>query len=155
MCPYRPFEMRKKIVMNDLDVIRRIESKLEFPLRKISLEEIEKVAQWTTKAYAVDGNGKVTGLQLDGYAISPDAELNDLCHLTMLVLRNAHLEKAKILNTLDGLTSLGLSGTEVTDVSFLKELKGLTSLYLHRTKPSVLILTLNFQTFCKSQFVNF
>src|SRR3990167_1388475 len=116
----------KEIDMNDLDVIRRIESKLEVPLRKISLGEIEKIAQWPTKAYALDDNGNVIGLQLDGYTISLDAELADLCHLTMLTLGDAHLEKAEILKTMHGLTSLTLSGTQVTDVSFLKELKGLT-----------------------------
>ena len=120
--------------MNDLDVIRRIESKLEVPLRKISLGEIEKIAQWPTKAYALDDNGNVIGLQLDGYTISLDAELADLCHLTMLTLGDAHLEKAEILKTLHGLTSLTLSGTQVTDVSFLKELKGLTSLNLFGTQ---------------------
>ena len=68
----------KEIDMNDLDVIRRIESKLEVSLRKISLGEIKKVEPWPTKAYALDDNGNVVGLQLDGYAISLDAELADL-----------------------------------------------------------------------------
>ncbi len=99
-------------------------------MKKVSREEIKKAAKWPSKVYAVDGNGNVIGLQLDGYAVSLDAELADLSHLTRLVLRDAHLERPDVLKTLKGLTSLDLSKTQVTDLCFVELLPSLVQIYV-------------------------
>ncbi len=142
----------------DIDIIRRIEKKLEITLREMPPGELEKDPGQSKIGFTINQDGVVTGIRLDQIYLKPvlhemsrfkgvetfiisysqlsDEDtgfLRNLEGLRWLGLRGNHqVEDFSFLRDLKRLTSLDLSGNNLEDVSFLRKFKGLTSLSLSR-----------------------
>ncbi|MCK5058310.1 MAG: leucine-rich repeat domain-containing protein, partial [Candidatus Aminicenantes bacterium] len=115
----------------DIDIIRRIKKKLEVELGQLPLDKIFGQSNYT-KAYALDGSDRVTGLALEGLSVGTVlADIRLLKNLKKISLYQGQLQDPSFLKELQELDSLDLGGNkEINDYSFLKEITGLTSLGL-------------------------
>jgi len=144
----------------DIEIIRRIEKKLDRTVRQIEFSEIDKLRWTLIRGFSINDKEDVTALRLDNLDIRPVINdisrfkkvkiltlqfcklkdddiffLNELKGLTTLNLSgNEQIKDFSFIQELKGLTALNLSGNELKDVSFLRELSGLTDLYLRKNK---------------------
>ncbi len=95
-------------IMNDLDIIKKIEKQIEISLQEMPLDELKKNLNKPIRGYAVDDTERIIGL----------------------CINSNYLSDISFLKELKGLSTLDLSYNNISDISFLKELKGLSTLYL-------------------------
>lgn len=144
----------------DIEIIRRIEKKLDRTIRQIEFSEIDKLRWTLIRGFSINEKEDVTALRLDNLDIRPVINdisrfkkvkiltlqfcklkdddisfLHELKGLTTLNLSgNEQIKDFSFLRKLKELTTLNLSGNELKEVSFLRELNGLTDLYLRKNE---------------------
>uniref|UniRef100_UPI0018F8B00B leucine-rich repeat domain-containing protein n=1 Tax=Salinibacter altiplanensis TaxID=1803181 RepID=UPI0018F8B00B len=100
------------------------------------LKEVESIDSLSTdpesveNGYAMDSQGNVTELKLDGMPLGDLTVLREYPDLEYLILLDCGISDIEPLRELVNLTELHLGGNEITDIGPLQNLNNLTGLYL-------------------------
>ncbi|MCP4216534.1 MAG: GTP-binding protein [bacterium] len=142
---------------NDMELLQQLENTIGEKLEK---RQLSRINDYMYTGYALDSEGRVTGLNLDG--ISLDAEtfggvsrfrnleilhvyhtglnslspLRGLTRLTQLYCSLNQVSDLAPLQSLTNLTELGISSNQVSDLSPLQGLTNLTQLFFHSNQVS-------------------
>ncbi|NIM14508.1 MAG: TIR domain-containing protein [Candidatus Aminicenantes bacterium] len=120
----------------DLELIKQLEKKYGWNLKKINIEEIFLFS--VPNGYAVDENENIIGLKLINLKISDISEIVGLTALKRLNLAFNQISDISAVRGLTALTHLYLSRNQIPDISALKDLKNLKELNISSNRISQL-----------------
>ena len=124
---------------NDLEIIKQIEEKIGFELKKLNEKEFNRELKSYAdirRGYLMDKRSRIQGLRIELTPTPPISLIKKLSSIKRLILRYFSLREISSLKELSRLTSLDLKYNNLTDgdITFLKNLKGLSALNLSGNK---------------------